>query len=56
MRSGVADARLLEAIEREVAGEISSAVEHAKAAPRPSADSLYEDIFAGIDAREGTAP
>lgn len=56
MRTGVADARLLETIERDVAGEIAAAVEHAKAAPPPSADSLYEDVFAGIDVREGGAP
>ncbi|MFO0995718.1 MAG: thiamine pyrophosphate-dependent dehydrogenase E1 component subunit alpha [Alphaproteobacteria bacterium] len=56
LRAAVADVRFIESIDREVAAEIAAAVEHAKAAPRPGADTLYEDIFAGIDAREEMAP
>ena len=45
VRSGTADEAKVNAVYESAAKEVQGAIEHAKAAPEPSPDTLYNDIY-----------
>jgi TPP-dependent pyruvate/acetoin dehydrogenase alpha subunit len=45
VKSGTADESKVEAVYSSAAKEVQEAIEHAKAAPEPSPDTLYNDIY-----------
>ena len=45
LQSGIADETRLDDIYASMAKEVQDAIEHAKAAPEPTAESLYDDLY-----------
>jgi TPP-dependent pyruvate/acetoin dehydrogenase alpha subunit len=45
VKSGTANESKVEAVYSSAAKEVQEAIEHAKAAPEPSPDTLYNDIY-----------